>query len=116
MAEGKTYEYESRYGESYNVRLRRAQYASNQTIAVHIESESGDGDLWEPYATLTVNVPPASDKFAGTRKAFVDTNNLGLELLGWLEGNGIAKATGIAVKSGYCAYPQVEFSADAFWD
>lgn len=118
MADGRTYEYGSRNGDTHKVRLRKASYASNRTIAVHMESEgdASDGELWEPYAMLTVNVPPASDGLAGTNKAFVDTNNLGRELIGWLEDNGIAKATGTAVTSGYCAYPQVEFSDDAFWD
>ena len=107
------YEYESRFGTKSIVRLAQRKYDSNKSFAVTMEIKEGD-EAWAPYAALTVNIEPESDRFVGTTKAFVDTNNLGSSVVGWLEDNGIAKATGIEARSGYCTYPQVEFFDGVF--
>ena len=114
MADQKTYTYKSKYGKTYKLRLGTGHYY-NDSLAVTADCLSTDygSPWWEPYANITVNIEPKSDAFVGTTKAFVDTNNLGEGIVAWLEDNGIAKATGRVARSGYCTYPEVEFSAEA---
>ena len=111
-----TYEWTNRYGKTYVVRLARAKYQSNDTLAVCMENLADDGDYWEPYATATVNIVPESDMFVGTTKAFVDVNNLGDGIVSWLEENGIARLSGEMAESGYCVYPAMEFLPSAIGD
>ena len=112
MAGARTYSYTSRFGETYTVDIHAKRYR-NDSLAVTMDYENTDEGCWFPYTTVTVNIEPESNMFVGTTKAFVDTNNLGDGIVGWLEENGIAKPTGETAQSGFCTYPVVEFDREA---
>ena len=43
--------------------------------------------------------------------AFVDINDLGEEILAWVEKNGLGKPTGRSQRSGFVVYPEYRFDA-----
>ena len=79
----------------------------------HYQKKYGGGiavQMWDdegPYATLTVNLHPATCKEGC---AFVDVNNCGNGIVHWLEENGIAIPTGRWQRSGFVNYPEVRFT------
>lgn len=105
--ERKTYDYRGKYGDAYKVRFSVERYDVDGSLAVTMDCDSGG--WWEPYATLTVNL---GSPLAGDTSAFIDTNNMGQDVVRWLEEHGIAHATGEEAKSGYCTYPLMEFDED----
>lgn len=105
----------TKYGGTHRIVLRKANYVNNGTLAVFmVELVNDDGcEYEENWACLTVNIGD-SDIFANdTDTAFIDTNNLGIEIVGWLKSNKIATLTGDIGFSGYCRYPLVHFSSEA---
>lgn len=101
----KEYKLTNVWGQTDNVWFSKAQYDKKYGGGLAIQMWCDDG----PYATLTVNLHPEKCK---ENCAFIDTNNLGNRILGWLEENGIAHWTYRVERSGYCEYPEVEFDAD----
>lgn len=96
-----------RFGKLYTVTLVPACYMNNRSLAIQIMYR--DGQDWEPYGTLTTNLSGAPEK----NKAYVDINNLGAEVLGWIKENGLGEPTGKMKKSGFCQYPEVKFNEEA---
>ena len=62
------------------------------------------------YAVVTVNIP--EQKLRNEYCAFIDTNNCGDKIVGWLERNGFGRTTGGFGLSGFCTYPEFEFNKD----
>ena len=80
-------------------------YSDGLAICMNCKSEYG----LEPYGVLTVNL----DEFpTNGNKAFVDTNNLGDDIIDWIIENNLGELTGRIGFSGFCAYPEVEFNLE----
>lgn len=95
------------YGKTYNIALRKTTYRNNDTLAI-IMMCIGKKGYEEDFGTLTVNIDD-SDLLADETSAFVDTNNLGSEIVDWLVKNKIANTTPFIGRSGFCSYPLVMF-------
>lgn len=101
-----TYKYKSQWGgKTHNVVLAALNYENNGTLAVEMVVVK-KGKPVESYGVITVNI---DDIGATDTMAFVDTNNMGRDIVEWLEENGIAKRTGFYGMSGYCTYPLMQF-------
>ena len=96
------------WGAKYNIMFTTEQYVSGNTrIAMHYYDE--DCEQYLPFASLTVNlVGEHCDEDCG----FIDTNNLGNNIIQWLIDNNLAMQTGRFGKSGFCVYPEVKFNMD----
>ena len=74
------------WGAKYNIMFTTEQYVSGNTrIAMHYYDEDC---------------------------GFIDTNNLGNNIIQWLIDNNLAMQTGRFGKSGFCVYPEVKFNMD----
>ena len=91
--------------DNEKVTLSAEKYSANNTLAVVMYYKEMDEE-----DVITVNIPggPQSDTLA-----FVDTNNIP-DIARWLTENRIAWETGIIGRSGYCAYPLMEFDLSSF--
>lgn len=99
------------YGETYKVYLAKGNYPNNGTIAVEIIAVDSEG-FEEPFASLTRNIP-CDFGLANDTMQFIDTNNLGNDIIKWLAKNNITRPTGLAWPSGFCMYPLYEFTKEA---
>lgn len=99
------------YGKTYVVYLSKGKYLNNKTIAVEIIAIDSDGRE-EPFASLTRNIP-CEYGLANDTMQFIDTNNLGDDIINWLVKNNIAKFTGLGWPSGYVVYPLYEFTEES---
>ena len=98
--------FHSQYGDQ-EVSIRVDKYMYNNTLAIHLICENEE-DKGCPYGSLTVNLP-VSDKLASDTKAFVDVNNMGKEIIAFIEDNKLGSYAGIVGSSGFCTYPLYEF-------
>lgn len=96
--------------------LCKKQYRNPETLAVAaMEVENGEVNEEYDFAVLTVNL----DGYTGLgqqsdTRAYVDCNNCGWAR-SFLEGNAIAKPTGIFTLSGFCTYPLYEWDTTKFY-
>lgn len=97
------------WGTEYELSFQRGKYQSNGSLAIQVFSKEEGEEYVEPFCTLTVNlsVPPVND-----RRAYIDTNNVPMDLIQLLQDNDICHPTGIMQTSGYCVYPEYEFSEE----
>ena len=103
MAKKKTYQYESEWGDTYNLAIEKHTYSNNGSLALILV----DTEEKEDFATITVNLPFSSE--LKPNQQFVDTNDLP-DICEWLEKNKIAKKLkGVTATSGFCTYPAYEF-------
>lgn len=102
----KIYEFKTSYGKKYHIGLLKSTYANNDTLYIEMVETTPKGKIKDYFDTLTVNL---EFSFATKDKQYIDTNNLGEEILNWLKDNGIAKPTGEYGFSGYCTYPLFKF-------
>ncbi|WP_067783580.1 DUF4313 domain-containing protein [Actinomyces vulturis] len=86
----------------YTVTLAKTTYVSNGRLAVFMFLD-GEG----LFGNLTKNIEDAP--ILSDRQACIDTNNLGESIEQWLIDNKIAVSTGLIARSGFCAYPVMEF-------
>lgn len=101
--------YQRRYmGKKQTVRLRVASYRNNGNLAVQMEYRRHLFS-WQSGDVLTVNLTDQEEPDS----AYIDTNNLGDEVVTWLEETGLAIPTGWLERSGFCHYPQVVFDRNA---
>lgn len=100
------------YGTNLNVVLGKGNYANNGTLAILVYECTPKGKIKDIFADLTRNISD-SGLLASKTEQFVDTNNLGNEIIKWLEENHIAEDTGVVGYSGFCSYPLVEFTQEA---
>ncbi|MBO5710731.1 MAG: DUF4313 domain-containing protein [Rikenellaceae bacterium] len=96
-----------RYGHVYDITFELDRYASGGGLAILMEANSRLGPM--PYAVLTVNL---EDYPTYGNRAYVDVNNLGDEILAWIEENNLGVPTGEIGYSGFCVYPEYSFNLD----
>lgn len=96
-----------RYGHVHDITFELDRYASGGGLAIVMNCHD---DGWkEPYGVLTVNL---EDHPTYGSRAYVDTNNLGDEILQWITDNNLGQPTGEIGYSGFCVYPEYEFNLD----
>jgi hypothetical protein len=96
-----------RWDNEYEIAFEVTTYRYGGSLAIQMSYK--EESYWLPYTTLTVNLedfPTENDK------AFVDTNNLGDEIVDWIVQNDLGELTGRIGFSGYCVYPEVQFNLD----
>lgn len=91
------------WNKDYNINFEVTSYVDDGGLAIVMHCEG------EPFATLTVNL---EDFPTYGNKAFVDINNLGEEIINWIEENNIGVRTSRLGFSGFCVYPEVDFNLD----
>ena len=92
----------NRWNKNWNITFEISSYRYGSGLAIVMWC-----DNHEPYSNLTVNL----EDFPTTKnRAFVDTNNLGEEIVDWIIENDLGELTGRVGVSGYCVYPEVEFN------
>lgn len=93
------------------------KYGTERPMSFTLDSYVDNGNLYvglvtheegypEPWSDLTVNLGIKCK----ANCAFIDTNNNGDEIAGWLIRNRIAYPTGRMKASGFCVYPEFEFN------
>lgn len=98
------------WNEDHALQFVKQQYV-NGNLAIEVLSEDEEYGGWEPWCSLTVNLPGFMfDK----NEAFLDTNNCSKEIIDWIFKNNYVKKIGER-QSGFCTYPLVEFS-EAFME
>lgn len=80
-------------------------YQVDGRLALVLEDEAG----WT-HSVVTVNIP--DETLSNELCGFIDTNNCGDEILSWLELNKFGKLTGRNGLSGYCIYPEFQFTKE----
>ena len=93
------------WGEDHTLQFVKQNYF-NGNLAIEVLSE--ESGCWEPWCSLTVNLPGF---IHDENEAFLDTNNCSKEIIDWIFKNKYVKKIGER-KSGYCTYPLVEFSKE----
>ena len=96
-----------RYGKVHDITFQLDRYAFRGGLAILMNCNEDFPN--EPYGILTVNL---EDYPTSGNKAFVDTNNLGDEILAWIEENNLGVPTGEIGYSGFCVYPEYSFNLD----
>lgn len=94
------------WGKEHDVAFATNEYAENRNLYVGLVCF--DDGYPEPWSNLTVNLSVDCE----SNCAFIDTNNNGVNIIGWLKDNGIAEPTGRMKASGYCIYPEVRFNSE----
>ncbi len=93
-------------GETVSLELQvRSYYSGGNLALLLVDWSSGEPEEW---GDLTVNLGPRLQKDC----AFVDVNNLGQEILPWVEKDVLGKPTGRVAQSGFVTYPEYQFQAD----
>lgn len=96
--------FKDRFGKNHNVSLSVERYAARSGgLAIVMDSDDGQFDM------LTVFL---EDFPTCGNKAFVDTNNLGDNIINWIEENNLGVQTSRLGFSGFCIYPEVDFNLD----
>lgn len=80
-------------------------YQAGNNLALVLEDENG----WT-HSVLTVNL--VNETLSNDNCAFIDINNCGDYVLGWLERNNFGQLTGRHGLSGFCVYPEFEFKQE----
>ena len=93
------------WGEDHALQFVKQNYF-NGNLAIEVMSEDEEYGGWEPWCSLTVNLPGF---MLDENEAFLDTNNCSKEIIDWIFKNKYAKKIGQR-QSGFCTYPLVEFS------
>jgi hypothetical protein len=94
------------WGKDHKISVELASYAENGNLYVGLVSYDEGCPI--PWSDLTVNLSIECKPNC----AFIDTNNNGNEILGWLIENNLGKPTGRMKTSGWCLYPEFEFNMD----
>ena len=93
-------------GKTISLDCQVRSYYNNGNLALLLQ-DWNNGEP-EPWGDLTVNLGISLDQDC----AFVDVNNLGQEILPWLENEGLAKPTGRTQQSGFVSYPEYRFNRE----
>ena len=95
-----------RDGKTISLDCQVRSYYNNGNLALLLKDwNNGEPELW---GDLTVNLGTSLDQDC----AFVDVNNLGQEILSWLEKEELAAPTGRTQQSGFVAYPEYRFNSE----
>ena len=93
------------WGSSEEVQLEINSYMNNKGLYIGLMNR--DGDDFEPYGDLTVNLSQKAPDYC----AYVDTNNMpGVEK--FIEENDLGEFTGLTQRSGFCEFPLYMFNVD----
>lgn len=93
------------YDEKISLELQVRSYYDAGKLALLLVDWTDEEP--EPWGDLTVNLGASVEKDC----AFVDVNDLGEDILSWIEKNGLGKPTGRRKRSGYVEYPEYRFDA-----
>lgn len=97
------------FGKKYNARFRKSSYVNGGNLYIGVVIWEEDGEYWEPWCDLTVNLPGQELK---DKQALLDTNNCPPVIIDILFDKGFIRDTGIMMPSGFCIYPLVEFTEE----
>ena len=96
----------NKWGKDHKMTFHVGRYQQNGNL--YIELLSHDDGYAEPWQNLTVNT-----KFKCLENcAFIDTNNNGTEIIGWLIDNNLGYLTGCMTGGDFCIYPEFEFNME----
>lgn len=95
-----------RNNRKYIISLVPMYYREPESLAIQMLCKIGSD--WESYGFLTTNL----DESLGRNCAYVDTNNMGMEILDWIMENNLGKPTGRKKQSGFFQYPEVRFNEE----
>lgn len=111
MGIGKTdFTYKDPWGSEHGLALVRTTYQMTGNLAVEaLVADRNDEEYGQTWCSVTVNLGSLPDDDL----AFLDTNNMGCELVAMLDALGVYEYTGIMSRSGYCEYPLVRFAQEA---
>ena len=91
-------------GQIRHVQLYPIYYLFNRSLGMCMyKAASGIDDEDLLVITCCLDVPQQKNC------AYIDVNNCGEDIIKWLERNGLGKATGRKVHSGYAIYPEFMF-------
>lgn len=93
----------NRWGRDNPITFILDNYAENNNLYIGMMTHA-DG-YPEPYSDLTVNLSVKCAKDC----AFIDTNNNGCDIVGWLITNKLAILTGNVRGGRFCVYPEMKF-------
>lgn len=93
-------------GEKTSLELQVRSYYSGGNLALLLVDWS-QGDP-QPWGDLSVNLGKSIAKDC----AFIDVNNLGNDILSWIEKNGLGSPTGRNEQSGFVVYPEYRFNPE----
>lgn len=96
----------NKYGKAHPMTFELNRYASNGNLYVGLVTH--EEGYPEPWSSLTVNLDVRCEK----NRAFIDVNNNGMEIIPWLEENGLGKLKHRIEYSGFCMYPEFIFNMD----
>lgn len=102
----KTYQFKTRYGTIEEIYLILSKYVINQSPAITMNCS----DDHSPYGSATTNLGVKLNPL----EICVDTNNLGVGIVKFLQENNIATSTGQYFPSGYCTYPVMKINEEWF--
>lgn len=97
----KFYNYNTPWGTTEKVYLKRSSYQIDGTLAIQMLCEDG-----EPYTVVTIHV---DEEPVGKEYAFVKSYSENAGIGEFLIENEIAKPTGRMASSGYVAIPEFKF-------
>lgn len=94
--------------KEYIIGLQLTKYSENDNLAIIMRCYTEDGFYDGDFAKLTVNL---SEKLP-ENQAYVDTNNLGVDVCEWIFDNHLGKCLPRFKQSGFCMYPLFEFDME----
>ena len=96
-----------KYGKDHPINFQLANYVDNGNLYIGmLTNEDGYPEQWQNL-TVNLSVKCADDC------AYIDINNNGNDIIGWLESNGLGHCTGNMMPSGWCVYPEFRFNMEA---
>lgn len=98
------------WGKEHQITLHTNHYANNGNLYIGMDcwEDIGNGEYAEPWGDLTVNLGVKCKPNC----AFIDTNDNGDEIIGWLMASKLGTPTGRIAASGYRMYPEFEFNME----
>ena len=93
-------------GKAEKVQFTISRYFYNDRLAIEMNRWDEEWNYWVPYCKVTVNI---DEEISHAKCGFVDTNNAPF-LPDFLIQNGLAEPTGRVGYSGYCMYPEFDFT------
>lgn len=97
------------YSMDYQITLKINKYYDGGGLAIEMLYYDDEFQSYMPFGMLTVNIDSVKCE---PDCAFVDTNNNGRDIVGWIVENELGEITNKTAKSGYCIYPEVRFNLD----
>lgn len=98
--------FHSPYGD-YELTVTVCSYAQNGRLAVNLLCK--EGDFWEPYAFLTVNLP---NEPLQANEAFIKNSAENAGLLDFVLKNQLGKLCPEVGRSRFCTYPKIAFDLE----